>query len=161
MLHPGLLASYAGQRSLLDYFRGMFTEEQLAFANALCKGTLVEHLGITCIPSPAGTFAATMPVDARTVQPMGLLHGGATAALAETLGSLGSALLVDRDRFAVVGIELNANHIKSVRSGYVTATGRIVHQGRTTHVWDIRVNSGSGELVALCRLTNVVINKQG
>lgn len=135
----------------------MFDAEQLAFANQLRKDTLVEGLGITYIPSAPGTFAATMPVDRRTFQPMGLLHGGATAALAETLGSMGSAMLVDRDKFAVVGIELNANHLKGVRSGTVTATGTLLHKGRTTHVWDIRVNNEAGELVAVCRLTNVII----
>jgi uncharacterized protein (TIGR00369 family) len=135
----------------------MFDAEELAFANKLRKDTLVEGLGITYVPSAPGTFAATMPVDRRTVQPMGLLHGGATAALAETLGSMGSAMLVDRERFAVVGIELNANHLKGVRSGTVTATGTLLHRGRTTHVWDIRVNNEAGELVAVCRLTNVII----
>jgi uncharacterized protein (TIGR00369 family) len=137
----------------------MFDEEQLAFANTMAKDTLVEGLGITFVPSPPGTFAATMPVDRRTVQPMGLLHGGATAALAETLGSMGSAMLVDRGKYDVVGVELNANHLKSVRSGVVTATGTLLHKGRTTHVWDIRVNNGAGELVAACRLTNVVITR--
>ena len=135
----------------------MFDAEQLAFANRLRKDTLVEGLGITYIASAPGTFAATMPVDRRTFQPMGLLHGGATAALAETLGSMGSAMLVDRKKFAVVGVELNANHLKGVRSGMVTATGTLLHKGRTTHVWDIRVNNEAGELVAVCRLTNVII----
>ena len=128
----------------------MFDAEQLAFANRLRKDTLVEGLGITYIASAPGTFAATMPVDRRTFQPMGLLHGGATAALAETLGSMGSAMLVDRKKFAVVGVELNANHLKGVRSGMVTATGTLLHKGRTTHVWDIRVNNEAGELVAVC-----------
>jgi uncharacterized protein (TIGR00369 family) len=137
----------------------MFSAEELAMANGLVKGTLVEHLGITFIPSAPGTFAATMPVDRRTIQPMGLLHGGATAALAETLGSMGSAMLLDRGKFAVVGIEVNANHLKSVRSGLVTATGTLLHKGRTTHVWEIRMNNDQGELVAVCRLTNVVIAK--
>ena len=138
----------------------MFDEEQLAWANSVQKNTMVEGLGIVFIPSAPGTLAATMPVDHRTLQPMGLMHGGATAALAETLGSMGSAMLVDRDKYGVVGIELNANHLKSVRSGTVTATGIILHKGRTTHVWDIRVNNDAGELVAVCRLTNVVITKK-
>lgn len=138
----------------------MFNAEELAIANAMGKNTLAEVLGITFIPSAPGTFAATMPVDRRTVQPMGLLHGGATAALAETLGSSGSAMLVDREKSAVVGIEVNANHLKGVRSGNVTATGTLLHKGRTTHVWDIRVHNDAGELVALCRLTNVVITKK-
>ena len=101
-----------------------------------------------------------MPVDHRTVQAMGHLHGGATAALAETVGSMGSALLVDREKYAVMGIEVNANHLKSVRSGQVTATGTLLHKGRTTHVWDIRVHNDAGELIAVCRLTNVVITKK-
>lgn len=138
----------------------MFNAEQLAFANAMRKNTMVEGLGITFIPGASGTFSATMPVDKRTVQAMGLLHGGATAALAETLGSVGSAMLVDLDKFAVMGIELNANHLKGVRAGLVTATGTVLHKGRTTHVWDIRVNNEQGELVAVCRLTNVVITKK-
>ena len=135
----------------------MFDEKQLAWANSVQKNTMVEGLGITFIPGGQGTLSATMPVDSRTLQPMGLLHGGATAALAETLGSMGSAMLVDLKKFAVVGIELNANHLKGVRSGMVTATGTLLHKGRTTHVWDIRVNNEADELVAVCRLTNVII----
>ncbi|MEO8732867.1 MAG: hotdog fold thioesterase [Flavobacteriales bacterium] len=135
----------------------MFDVKQLAWANTVQKDTMVEGLGITFIPGGKGTLSATMPVDSRTLQPMGLLHGGATAALAETLGSMGSAMLVDLKKFAVVGIELNANHLKGVRSGMVTATGTLLHKGRTTHVWDIRVNNEADELVAVCRLTNVII----
>lgn len=138
----------------------MFSEEQLAFANALRKDTLVGHLGITFIPSAPGTLAATMPVDARTHQPMGLLHGGATAALAESLGSMGSAMLVDPEKYDVVGVEVNANHLKGVRSGTVTATGVLLHKGRTTHVWDIRVNNEENVLVAVCRITIVILTKR-
>lgn len=138
----------------------MFTEEQIAWANAIQKENMVTRLGITFVAGDPGTLAATMPVDHRTKQPMGLLHGGATAALAETLGSMGSAMLVDLDKKAVVGIELNANHLRSATSGIVTATGTLLHQGRTTHVWDIRVTNEAGELVAVCRLTNMVIDKR-
>jgi len=107
-----------------------------------------------------GRMCATMPVDARTHQPMGLLHGGATAALAESLGSLASFLLVEDRKQAVVGLEINANHLKAVRNGTVTATGELVHNGRTTHVWDIKVRNESGELCAVCRLTNLVIEQR-
>ncbi len=138
----------------------MFSEEQLTWANAVQVGTMVEHIGITFIPSGPDTLVATMPVDHRTKQPMGLLHGGATAALAETLGSMGSAMLVDRDKYAVVGIEINANHMKSMRSGMVTATGTLLHKGRTLHVWDIRMTNEQGELTAVCRLTNMVIERK-
>jgi uncharacterized protein (TIGR00369 family) len=138
----------------------MMNADQLAQVNALCAGTLMETLGIRFISSAEGTLAATMPVDARTIQPMGLLHGGATAALAESLGSVGSYTLVDREKQAVVGVEVNANHLRSARSGLVTATGVLVHRGRTMHVWDIRVTNDSGELLALCRLTNLIIEKR-
>lgn len=134
-----------------------FTPEHAARANALTPGTLVGHLGIHFHTDDQGRLCATMPVDARTHQPMGLLHGGATAALAESLGSMGSALLIDLSKHGVVGVEVNANHLKGVRNGTVTATGELLHQGRTTHVWDIRVHNEAGELCAVCRLTNVII----
>lgn len=117
----------------------------------------METLGITFVPSEEGTFAATMPVEPRTHQPMGLLHGGATAALAESLGSAGSHLLVSASGRAVVGIEVNVNHLKGARTGTVTATGRLLHEGRSTHVWDIRVTNEAGELIAICRLTNLIL----
>jgi len=138
----------------------MFTAEELARANAMCRGTLMETLGIVFVPSAADEVAATMPVGPRTHQPMGLLHGGATVALAESLGSASSYLLIDAAKQAVVGIEVNANHIKSVRSGTVRATGRLVHKGRATHVWDIRVINEQDELVAVCRITNMVIDRR-
>lgn len=138
----------------------MFNEQQLAEANALCRGTLMETLGIVFVAAGGDEVAATMPVGSRTHQPLGLLHGGATVALAESLGSASSYLLIDRDKQAVVGIEVNANHIKGVRSGLVKATGRLVHRGRATHVWDIRVENEQRELVAVCRLTNLLIDRK-
>jgi len=135
----------------------MFTEDHIAEANRWCRGTLQEALGITFHAGGPDELVATMPVGPATVQPMGLLHGGATAALAESLGSTGSAMLVDLSTQAVVGIEVNANHLKGVRSGMVTATGRLVHRGRSTHVWDIRVTDGEGALVAVCRMTNMIL----
>ena len=137
-----------------------FTPEHGERANTLRDGTLVAHLGITFHVDPEGRFCATMPVDHRTHQPMGLLHGGATAALAESLGSMASALLVAPDGKGIVGLEVSANHLKGVRSGTVTATGELVHLGRTTHVWDIRVRNDAGELCAVCRLTNMVIERR-
>lgn len=151
----------AGRRSKADTFAAiMFPPEQLALANSWRKGTMAEVLEISFVPSAPGTFAATMPVDQRTHQPAGLLHGGATVALAETLGSSGSALLVDLQRNGVVGVEVNANHLKGVRSGMVTATGTLIHKGRTTHVWDIRVTDELGTLVAICRITNMIIARK-
>jgi 1,4-dihydroxy-2-naphthoyl-CoA hydrolase len=138
----------------------MFNLEQIEQANRSSQGTLLSTLGIRFVPSTEGTFAATMPVEARTHQPMGILHGGATVALAESLGSMGSHMLVDLEQQAVVGIEVNANHLRSVRSGTVLATGTLLHKGRTTHVWDIRVTDENGALVATCRLTILVIARQ-
>ena len=135
-----------------------FTHQHADQANELRPNTLVAHLGITYHVDEEGRFCATMPVDARTHQPMGLLHGGATAALAESLGSMASALILDRTRQGVVGIEVNANHLKGVRDGHVTAIGELIHWGRTTHVWNIRVLDGSGRLCAVCRLTNLIID---
>ena len=134
-----------------------FTPEQAEHANSFRPNTMVAHLGIRFLVDEQGRFCASMPVDARTHQPAGLLHGGATAALAESLGRMGSSLLIDMTKHGVVGIEVSANHLKGVRNGTVTATGELLHQGRTTHVWDIRVHNEAGELCAVCRLTNVII----
>jgi 1,4-dihydroxy-2-naphthoyl-CoA hydrolase len=137
-----------------------FTQDQADQANAWRANTLVAHLGIVYQVDDQGRFSATMPVDERTHQPMGLLHGGATAALAESLGSMASALLIDREKEAVVGIEVSANHLRGVRKGTVTAVGELVHHGRSTHVWDIRVYDETQRPVAVCRLTNLVIQRR-
>lgn len=137
-----------------------FTAVQAEQANALGEGTLMGFMGIRFKVDGEGRLCATMPVDERTKQPMGLLHGGATAALAETLGSVGSAIMVAPEGKANVGLELNVNHLKSVRSGIVTATGELVHEGRTTHVWDMRVRNDAGELCAVCRLTVMIIERR-
>lgn len=138
----------------------MFTPAQLDAANAMCKGTLMETLGIRFVPGAGDTAAATMPVGPHNHQPMGLLHGGATAALAESLGSSSSYMLIDRSKHAVVGIHLSAEHLRSVREGVVRAEGKLVHQGRSTHVWDIRVMDEQDRLIAVCRLTNMIIDRK-
>jgi len=101
--------------------------------------TLNAHLGIEFIEIGDDYLKAKMPVDHRTHQPMGLLHGGASVALAETLGSSGAYLAVDASQYNVVGLEINANHIRGVRSGFVIGTARPLHMGKTTHVWEIRI----------------------
>lgn len=138
----------------------LFTTAQAERANTMMGDTLMAHLDIIFHVDEAGRMCASMPVDGRTHQPMGLLHGGATAALAESLGSLASFLVVEEKNQAIVGLEVNANHLKGVRSGRVTATGELVHHGRSTHVWDIKVRNESGELCAVCRLTNLVIERR-
>lgn len=137
-----------------------FTPQHAQAAEAFKADTLVEHLDIRFAVDGDGRLQATMPVDRRTHQPMGLLHGGATAALAETLGSVGSALLIDLSTQATVGMEITANHLRGVRAGLVTATGELVHQGTKTHVWDIRVHDEAKNLVAICRLTNMIIERR-
>lgn len=126
-------------------------------ANAICKNTMMEHLQIEFTVVREGYIEATMPVDNRTHQPMGLLHGGASAALAESAGSLGSSILINTQEEAVVGIELSANHLRSRKDGVVTAKATIEHRGRSLHVWTIRIEDEEGKLVSLCRLTNMVV----
>jgi 1,4-dihydroxy-2-naphthoyl-CoA hydrolase len=128
----------------------------IEIANNLCKNTLMETLGIVFTKVEEGNIEATMPVTNRHKQPMGLLHGGANAALAESVGSLGSALLVDIKKYAVVGLQLSANHLKSVSEGMVIAKGSIVHKGRTTHLWNIDVFDENDRLLSSCRMTNYI-----
>ena len=125
--------------------------------NARAHGSLVEHLGIVVTEAGDDWLRGTMPVDARTRQPYGLLHGGASVALAETLGSMAGGLCVDITREAVVGLEINANHLRAVREGTVTGTARALHVGRSTHVWEIRIENEAGKPVCISRITLAVI----
>ena len=125
--------------------------------NDRARGSLVEHLGITIIEAGDDWLRGTMPVDARTRQPYGLLHGGASVALAETLGSMAGGLCVDMTREAVVGLEINANHLRAVREGTVTGTARALHVGRSTHVWEIRIENEAGKPVCISRITLAVV----
>ncbi|GAO44357.1 hotdog fold thioesterase [Flavihumibacter petaseus] len=122
--------------------------------------TMGDHLGIEWTELGPDFIRARMPVDHRTQQPYGLLHGGASVALAETLGSVGAAMSVDTARFIAVGVEINANHIRSVRSGFVTATASPLHRGASTHVWEIRIVDERGKLVCISRITVAILKKQ-
>jgi len=117
-------------------------------------------LGIEFIELGADFLVGQMPVDDRTRQPYGLLHGGASCVLAETLGSIGSALVIDPDRFVCVGLEINANHIRSVREGFVKGTAKPIHLGGSTHVWDIRISDANQSLICISRLTVAVLPKR-
>jgi len=121
--------------------------------------TLNAHLGIEFIEVGDDYLKARMPVDHRTHQPMGLLHGGASVALAETLGSSGAYLAVDTSKYNVVGLDINANHIRGVRSGFVIGTARPLHIGKTTHVWEIRITDEADKLVAISRITIAILSK--
>lgn len=119
-----------------------------------------EHLGILFTELGDNYLKATMPVDHRTHQPYGLLHGGASAALAETLGSVCSALVINGEKFICVGIEINANHIRSARSGIATGICTPIHIGGSTHVWDIRIQDEHNKLLCISRLTVAILKKQ-
>ncbi len=125
--------------------------------NATSKDTMVEHLGIEYTEVGERHLCARMPVDKRTLQPQRLLHGGASAALAETVGSLASVLMIDRERYTVRGLSISADHVSSAKEGYVHARAELMHGGRTTHVWDIRISTDEDKTVSLCRLTTMVV----
>lgn len=129
--------------------------------NATTAGTLVDHLGIVYTELGEDFIRGTMPVDARTRQPFGLLHGGASVALAETLGSTAANLCLDPDVSMAVGLEISANHVRAMTEGVVIGTARALHLGRNTQVWDIRIENEAGQLVCISRLTMAVVPRRG
>lgn len=137
-----------------------FKQYRLEEINAINQQTLASHIEIEFTAIDENSLKATMPVDHRTVQPAGLLHGGASAALAETLGSVGSYLTIDTSKQACVGLELNINHVRGVKAGKVTGTATPEHLGKTTHIWNIRIENEKGQLVAISRLTMMILDKQ-
>ena len=128
--------------------------------NDLSVNTMVAHLGIEFTDIGEDHFTAKMPVDHRTHQPLGLLHGGASVALAETLGSMAASFCVDLKTQYCVGLEINANHVKGVKTGYVIGTTRPLHIGKKTHIWEIRITNEQNELVCISRLTIAVIDRK-
>ncbi|MGB0769507.1 MAG: PaaI family thioesterase [Flavobacteriaceae bacterium] len=134
-------------------------EKLLHQANKVCKGNLMETLQIEFIDAGDDYIIAKMPVNKRVHQPDGVLHGGATAALAETVGSFAAHIFLDTDTYFVRGIDLSAQHVKSVKEGFVYAKAKFIHSGRTTQVFDIKVTNDSNELVSLCKLTTITLPK--
>jgi 1,4-dihydroxy-2-naphthoyl-CoA hydrolase len=128
--------------------------------NAARGGTLIEHLGIEFTEIGEDFIRATMPVDGRTRQPFGLLHGGASVALAETLGSMGAAMCVDSPEYDCVGQEINANHVRAARSGIVTGTARPLHVGGRSQIWMIDIVNEAGKLVCTSRLTMAILRRE-
>ncbi|CZF85720.1 esterase [Grimontia sp. AD028] len=128
--------------------------------NATSKNTLVEHLGIVYTEFSDDSLTGTMPVDSRTHQPLGMLHGGASVVLAETLGSLAANMAVEENKYCV-GLDINANHIRAMRSGHVTGTAKAIHMGATTQVWQIEITDERGRLVCTSRLTMAVLQHKG
>jgi 1,4-dihydroxy-2-naphthoyl-CoA hydrolase len=132
----------------------------VAELNSLSAGNMGEHLGIEFTEAGDDYLCGRMPVDNRTKQPMGLLHGGASAAFAETLGSVGSVMLVNNETHTIVGVEINANHLRKVTDGYVYGRATLVMRSRKLHVWDIRITNKDNELVCLSRLTVMVLERR-
>lgn len=135
-------------------------EEMLEQANAACKNTLMETLGIEIVDYGEDHLTARMPVNSRVHQPDGVLHGGATAALAESVGSFASHLFIDTDKIFVRGIEITANHLRSVREGFVYAKATFLHKGRTTQLLDIKVTDDEDNLISVCRLSTISLPRK-
>lgn len=135
-------------------------EAVLKQANKVCKNTLMETLNIEMIDFGKDYLVARMPVNSRVYQPDGVLHGGATAALAESVGSFASNIFVDTEKFFVRGTEITANHIKSVKEGYVYAKATFLHKGRTTQLLDIRITDDNDNLVSICKLSTISLPKK-
>jgi len=125
----------------------------------IIDGQMARHLGIEMTDIGENYMTARMPVDHRTIQRIGILHGGASLALAETVGSIAASYCVDREQFFIVGQEINANHIRPVKSGFVHATATPLHLGKSSQVWDIKLNNDAGKLTCICRFTAAVLKK--
>lgn len=134
--------------------------ETLNKLNSYNKNTLMETLKIEFVDVGDDFLTAKMPVNAKVHQPYGILHGGATAALAETVGSSASVLFVDTATKIVKGLELSINHLKSKKEGEVFATARQIHKGRTTHLWEVKVVDEEDNLISLCKITNIILDKK-
>jgi 1,4-dihydroxy-2-naphthoyl-CoA hydrolase len=137
----------------------MSKEDFLVKANAISKNTLMETLGIEMVDYGDDFLVARMPVTPRVHQPDGVLHGGATAALAESVGSFASHIFIDTDKFFVRGLEITANHLKSVTQGFVYAKATFLHKGRTTQLLDIRVTDEADNLISICKLSTISLPK--
>ena len=135
------------------------TRPDLEEINQLSRNTMVEHVGIEYTSVGDDCVTATMPVDERTLQPFGILHGGASVVLAETLGSIGAIHCIDPERQYCVGLDINANHIRAVSKGTVTGTASPVHLGKSTQVWEIRINDENDRLVCISRITMAVLSR--
>jgi len=132
-------------------------EEVLAGCRKMCQNTLMETLEIEFIDVKEDTLIARMPVTSKVHQPDGVLHGGASVALAESVGSAAAFIFMDAEKVTIRGIEISANHVKSVREGYVYAHAKVIHQGRTTQLWQIKIVNEQEQLVSLVKLTTLTL----
>jgi uncharacterized protein (TIGR00369 family) len=138
----------------------MKDESFIDYINSTSKNTLMETLNIKFLEASADKVVASMPVNSSVHQPDGVLHGGASVALAETVGSFASALSINRETHAIRGIEIAANHLRSIKEGLVIATAIPLHRGRTTQLWEIRIKDKDQRLISLCKLSTIVITKK-
>ncbi len=136
-----------------------FARPTLEALSQQAQGTMIDHLGIEFLEVGEDYLRARLPVDARTVQPFSILHGGASVALAETLGSAAANGCVDRTEKICVGLDINANHVRAARSGYVYGVAQPLHLGASTQVWEIRIENEQAQLVCIARLTMAVLNR--
>ena len=139
-------------------FSGPLSIEEIN-STQIIDGQMARHLGIEITDIGLDYMTARMPVDHRTIQRIGILHGGASLALAETVGSIAASYCVDRESFYIVGQEINANHIRPVRNGFVYATATPLHLGKSSQVWDIRIKNDAGKLTCVSRFTVAVLKK--
>jgi len=137
-----------------------YKEYTLEEIQKFCQNTMVANLGIEFVEIGDDFLSARMPVDERTKQPAGILHGGASLALAETIGSVAAHMTIDTEKYLSVGLEINANHIKSKKDGFVVGTGRPLHLGKNTQVWDIEILDENDKLISISRLTIAIINNR-
>jgi len=138
----------------------MSKNKMLTVLNSFSKNTLMETLNIEFTEVGDDFVTAKMPVNSRVYQPYGILHGGATAALAETVGSSASVLFVDTKKYIIKGIELSINHLKSKKEGTVFATARVLHKGRSTHLWEIKIVDEEQTLISICKITNMILERK-
>ncbi|VAW17751.1 1,4-dihydroxy-2-naphthoyl-CoA hydrolase in menaquinone biosynthesis [hydrothermal vent metagenome] len=127
--------------------------------NRMCQNTLISHLEIEFIDFGKNYVVAKMPVNSKKHQPMGVLHGGASLALAETVGSAGSLFNVDPAKYNVLGLQVTGNHTSTISSGTLIARADLIHHGRTTHIWDVKITSEEGKLISVARVTNIITEK--
>ncbi len=127
--------------------------------NEFCAHSMIGLLGIAFTAIQAESIQATMPVDPKTCQPNGWLHGGASLAFAESMAGAGSYLLVDRDKYNVLGLQISGNHISSVNNGLVYGDAKLIHKGKITHIWEVEIKNKEGKLISIVRVTNIITEK--
>ncbi|QGY44690.1 hotdog fold thioesterase [Maribellus comscasis] len=134
--------------------------DEIKALNEFCAQSMIGLLGIKFTRFSSDNIEASMPVNSNTIQPNGFLHGGASLALAETLAGAGSYLMVDREKFNVFGLQVSGNHISSVKEGILQANAQIIHKGKTTHVWEVKITDENHKLISTVRVTNIIADKK-